>query len=78
MPAFGGLPTSPMQPLSAAAIRRAAAAVALPDAMIVVPLAVVREYSRRKREFATDKAADVVSLVTVGRSRVLAERSRAR
>jgi hypothetical protein len=67
-----------MQPLSAAAIRRAAAAVALPDAMIVVPLAVVREYSRRKREFATDKAADVVSLVTAGRSRVLAERSRAR
>jgi len=67
-----------MQPLSTAAIRRAAAAVALPDAMIVVPLAVVREYSRRKREFATDKAADVVSLVTAGRSRVLAERSRAR
>ena len=67
-----------MQPLSAAAIRRAAAAVTLPDAMIVVPLAVVREYSRRKREFATDKAADVVSLVTAGRSRVLAERSRAR
>jgi hypothetical protein len=57
-----------MQPLSAAAIRRAAAAVALPDAMIVVPLAVVREYSRREREFATDKAADVVSLVTAGRS----------
>jgi hypothetical protein len=76
--AFGGSPTSPMRPLSAAAIRRAAAAVALPDAMIVVPLAVVREYSRRKREFATDKAADVVSLVTAGRSRVLAERSRAR
>jgi hypothetical protein len=67
-----------MQPLSAAAIRRAAAAVGFPDAMIVVPLAVVREYSRREREFATDKAADVVSLVTAGRSRVLAERSRAR
>jgi hypothetical protein len=67
-----------MQPLSAAAIRRAAASVAFPDAMIVVPLAVVREYSRREREFATDKAADVVSLVTAGRSRVLAERSRAR
>jgi len=46
--------------------------------MIVVQLAVVWGYSRGKREFATDKAADVISLVTAGRSRVLAERSRAR
>jgi hypothetical protein len=51
---------------------------ALPDAMIVVQPAVVWGYSRRKREFATDKAADVVSLLMAGRSRVLAERSRAR
>lgn len=51
---------------------------ALPDAMIVVQPAVVWGYSRREREFATDKTADVVSLLMAGRSRVLAERSRAR
>jgi len=31
--------------------------------MIVVQLAVVWGYSRREREFATDKTADVVSLL---------------
>ena len=67
-----------MRPLSAATIRAARGRRALPDAMIVVQLAVVWGYSRREREFATDKTADVVSLLMAGRSRVLAERSRAR
>ena len=61
-----------MRPLSAATIRAARGRRALPDAMIVVQLAVVRGCSRREREFATDKAADVVSLLMAGRSRVLA------
>ena len=61
-----------MRPFSAATTRAARGRRALPDAMIVVQLAVVWGYSRRKREFATDKAADVISLVTAGRSRVLA------
>ena len=45
---------------------------ASPGVQVPNTLAAVRGYSRRKREFATDKAADVISLVTAGRSRVLA------
>src|SRR5262249_61483184 len=50
----------------------------LPDAMMVVRLAVVRGYSRREREIATDKATDVVSLMAAGRSLVFSGKSRGR
>jgi hypothetical protein len=56
-----------MRPLSAGAVRAARGRRALPNAMIVVQPA-VWGYSLREREFATDKAADVVSLVAAGRS----------
>jgi hypothetical protein len=57
-----------MRPLSAGTVRAARGGRALPDAMIVIQLAVVWGYSHREREFATDKTADVVSLVAAGRS----------